>query len=77
MHKDTTIPFMNPAFRDELSEPVRAHSESSAPDSGVHSLLVPTRCRNGDQNRTPSPVDAVARICPQLRRRETKRARVY
>ena len=27
MHKDTTIPFMNPAFRDELSELVRADAQ--------------------------------------------------
>ena len=27
MHKDTTIPFMNPAFRDELSELVRAGAQ--------------------------------------------------
>ncbi len=27
MHKDTTIPFMNPAFRDELSELVRENAQ--------------------------------------------------
>ena len=31
MSNDTTVPFLNPAFRDEMTDLIRAHAQTSNP----------------------------------------------